>query len=1051
MKVSNQWTKAMQPKTILSLAALIFAFTCAPELRAQASITTASLPAGTVNATYSVTLTAAGGALPYSWSLALGSLPPGLTLTSTGLINGTPAIIGTSNFTVRVRDLFSLTAMKAFSITILPPPPVITTASPLPTGTAGVPYSQTLVATGGAAPFAWSVILESLPPGLTLSAAGLISGTPTIPGTAIFNVQIIDSVSRTAGKQLSITINPPPLSVSTESPLPAGTAGIAYSQNVSAIGGTPPYLWSIVSGALPAGLTLSAAGVISGSPTTVGSSNFTIQVADSSSQTVSKSFSIAINPPPLSITTVPPLPAATVGTSYSQTLAATGGTPPYAWSVASGALPAGLTLSAAGVISGSPITVGSSNFTIQVADSGSQTVSKSFSITTNPPPLSITTVPPLPAATVGMSYSQTLSSTGGTPPYAWSIASGALPAGLILSVAGVISGSPTTVGFSNFTVQLADSGSQTASKSFSIAINPPPLSITTASSLPAATVGNAYLQALAATGGTPPYSWSVASGALPAGLTLSVAGVISGTPAAASASSFTVQVTDSGSQTGSKPLSITINPPAPNITTASPLPGASKGLAYSVTLTASGGTQPYSWSAAGGSIPPGLTFSSSGMLSGTPTSPGTFNFIFQLSDGDGRVTSKSFALTVQAGLTITTTSPLPSAVTDSFYSQQFQASLADPLAWSVVSGNVPAGITLYSNGVISGTPTSAGIFDFSVQVTGGTPPQVASQQFRLEVGTGLVIATPPSLPGGTASVSYNATLNAAGGTAPYNWVVINGSLPNGLDLASSGLISGTPTTAGVFTITVQASDNSHLTATKVFIITIAATPLGSFSLTGVPDIVNAAQQVVIGLSLSAPQPTAISGSLKMAFTSTTDIPGDDPAVLFSNGSRTVEFTIPANSTAAVFPTTVLLLTGTVSGRVVLTADIQSGSTGLPVGSVDIPATVPRLTNVAALRTADGVKVQITGYSPDRRVNNAEFAFDVKTPAGTQRVNLVRNVAPEFDGWYRSPGSVAFGSSFVFEQSFSVQGDVSMIDSVTISLTNGQGSASSIPVKVVALD
>src|SRR5439155_4108901 len=165
-------------------------------------------------------------------------------------------------------------------------------------------------------------------------------------------------------------------------------------------------LWSIVSGALPAGLTLSAAGVISGSPTTVGSSNFTIQVTDSSSQTVSKSFSIAIDPPPLSITTVPPLPAATVGTSYSQTLAATGGTLPYAWSVASGALPAGLTLSAAGVISGSPITVGSSNFTIQVADSGSQTVSKSFSITTNPPPLSITTAPPLPAATVGRSYSQ---------------------------------------------------------------------------------------------------------------------------------------------------------------------------------------------------------------------------------------------------------------------------------------------------------------------------------------------------------------------------------------------------------------------------------------------------------------------------------------------------------------------------------------------------------------------------------------------------------------------------------------------------------------------
>src|SRR3989442_15289757 len=107
---------------------------------------------------------------------------------------------------------------KAFSVPVVQPPPVITTASPLPKGTAGVPYSQTLVATGGAAPFAWSVILESLPPGLTLSAAGLISGTPTIPGTAIFNVQIIDSVSRTAGKQFSITKKPPPPSASTEKP-----------------------------------------------------------------------------------------------------------------------------------------------------------------------------------------------------------------------------------------------------------------------------------------------------------------------------------------------------------------------------------------------------------------------------------------------------------------------------------------------------------------------------------------------------------------------------------------------------------------------------------------------------------------------------------------------------------------------------------------------------------------------------------------------------------------------------------------------------------------
>src|SRR5262249_9680217 len=154
------------------------------------------------------------------------------------------------------------------------------------------------------------------------------------------------------------------------------------------------------------------------------------------------------------------------------------------------------------------------------------------------------------------------------------------------------------------------------------------------------------------------------------------------------------------------------------------------------------------------------------------------------------------------------------------YSQQFQASNPDPLTWSVVSGTVPPGMTLNSNGIIGGTPTSAGNFDFTVQVAGGTPQQTASQPFRLEGGAGLVITT-PRLPDGTVSVSYNATLNAAGGTEPYNWVVTTGSLPNGLDLASSGLINGTPTNAGMFTITVQASDNSTLKVTKVFTISIA--------------------------------------------------------------------------------------------------------------------------------------------------------------------------------------------------------------------------------------
>src|SRR5262249_54040563 len=158
------------------------------------------------------------------------------------------------------------------------------------------------------------------------------------------------------------------------------------------------------------------------------------------SQATSQSFSITVQASLLSITTVPPLSAGTVGTPYSQTLAATGGTPPYSWSLVSGTFPVGLSLSAAGVISGSPATPRPRSFTVQVTDSGSQTALRSLSIAISLPTPSITTASPLPAATVGASYSQTLAATGGTPPYSWSVVAGTLAQGLTLSTTGVISG-----------------------------------------------------------------------------------------------------------------------------------------------------------------------------------------------------------------------------------------------------------------------------------------------------------------------------------------------------------------------------------------------------------------------------------------------------------------------------------------------------------------------------------------------------------------------------------------------------------------------------------
>ncbi len=354
------------------------------------TITTSSLPDGTVGVAYSATLQESGGVSGFTWSITAGTLPAGLTLNAgTGAITGTPTTAGTSNFTARVTDSGSpaLSDSKALSITIHPPPLVVTTSS-LPAGDVNLAYSATLATSGGTPPATWSITVGALPGGLLLNpATGQISGTPTTAGTFNFTVQATDSgvPAQNASKALSITINAQ-LTVTTTT-LPDGTQGAAYTASLASSGGTGAITWSVILGSLPAGLSLNAGtGAITGTPTgSAGTSNFTVQATDSLGQTDAKALSITINPAPLAITTTS-LPNGTVGAAYNSTVQATGGTPPYTWSITVGSLPAGLLLNAAtGAITGTPTATGTSNFTVHVVDSSgpAQSDDQALSITVN--------------------------------------------------------------------------------------------------------------------------------------------------------------------------------------------------------------------------------------------------------------------------------------------------------------------------------------------------------------------------------------------------------------------------------------------------------------------------------------------------------------------------------------------------------------------------------------------------------------------------------------------------------------------------------------------
>lgn len=174
----------------------------------------------------------------------------------------------------------------------------VSTAS-LPDGNFGAFYSVALTASGAAAPAVWSIPDNkgSLPAGLTLGANGMLTGVPTALGTYTFSVQIVDAAGNAAQQQLTLKIDMPPLQLS-NTPIQTAVRGVAFNQQVAAVGGKPPYLWSLQSGALPSGLNLDpATGAISGVPANTGKSDFTISVADSLSDVVAANYEMQVVPP----------------------------------------------------------------------------------------------------------------------------------------------------------------------------------------------------------------------------------------------------------------------------------------------------------------------------------------------------------------------------------------------------------------------------------------------------------------------------------------------------------------------------------------------------------------------------------------------------------------------------------------------------------------------------------------------------------------------------------------------------------------------------------
>jgi CshA-type fibril repeat protein len=680
---------------------------------------------------------------------------------------------------------------------------------------------------------------------ITYLIADSYSGNPTI--TATLATTVVPAPTPAADTLSGNTLAPITVDVTTNDTAALGATLDKASVKLCASGTTTGCALTTVNIADTGSYSVNNLGVVTFTPASgyVGPvPAITYSINDSVGNTATATVTATVTNTPPRLTT-PAFAPAYLGenTTYPQTQIQGSGIIPAtgAWSVV-GSVPPGMTFDVnTGSITGSPSTLGTYEFTVEVTDANGLTSSKVESILVGAPPV-ITTSPltyklykdtasNIPgSATAG---SGIIPATG-----AWS-ATG-LPAGLsINTTTGAISGTPTATGTFTVTQKVTDSNTLFDVQDLTIKVVAKPIITTPALTgfeinqaitpvVQTKTVGSALLPTTNA--------WSIVAGALPNGLSLnSDTGEITGTPTQSGTFPITVKLVDEDGEFSQQVQNITVGIP-PVITTTPLTQKLYVGVAASIPSSATAGTGVIpttgAWSATG--LPAGLTINAAtGAITGTPSVAGTFSVIQKVTDANGLFDLETITVNVVVKPVITTTVPLPKLTVGVVATPIAQtktagtAAIAATGAWSITSGTLPAGLTLNPDtGAISGTPSVAGNFPITVKLTDEAGEFATKDEVVAVIAPPTITTTPL-----TRSVNLNAQASIANtvtiGSADIS--VFNGwtatGLPQGLGINGiTGVISGTPTTPGTFQVTVRAEDLNGLSDTEVLTINVVNGP-----------------------------------------------------------------------------------------------------------------------------------------------------------------------------------------------------------------------------------
>ncbi len=995
----------------------------APPAILAATVTPTNGQAFTSNLATAMSATGLAGS---TWTT--NGLPPALSLSAGGTLSGTPSNVGSYSVPVTVTNADGLASTANLAIRVTAAPSIAAVSKTVPTGSAtNLSLAVAMSSTGLSSP-TWTA--SGLPSTLTVSTTGILSGTPTAPGSYAVSVAVTNANGGFANATLTLAVDlPPSIAAATVSP----TNGQAFSANLATtMSATNLSSATWTSTTQPTGLTLSTAGVLSGTPASIATPTVTVTVTNADGLTSNAPLTLRIlAAPALTAASSAINMGAAASINVATLMAATNTSSPV---YAATGLPSTLTLSTAGVLSGTPSVDGSYPIAVTVTNANGGTATATLT-------LNVSAVPTLSAATLGLT-SGTASSTNlvtamsasGLSGAAWTAST--LPADLALSAAGTLSGTPVVADAGSYPVTVKDSDGYAATATLTINVAQPATAAYASSAYPSGvsdTAGVAALYDASSTTGAANTiyagaafgilfnypSETLSDGSIQAAGSYYDGGSNQGWTAWANQGTASnpswVQATASAPQTARQfqlriagsdgnteafmtTLMLGYNSaypaPLPSMTAATVTMGT--GLAQSVTLDSvlstvnASGTE--TWSLASGTLPPGLTLNASGTVTGTPTAntPGV-GVPLTLADSRGIAAyPATLTIVVQAPPTLASASLTlgkgNSASTN--LTSLMGASSTGTLTYSATA--LPSGLSLSTSGILSGTPTATGTTSVPVTATlSGTNGGKSSATAMLT----LTVATPPALSAasttigtGSASSVDLSTLMSPTNTSSPTYVATG--LPSTLTLSSVGLLSGTPTSTGSYAVAVTVTNSNGLAGSANLSLTVAAPPSISAATASMPAGLNAMVNVPASMAVSgATSPTYSATGLPspLAMSSSGTISGAAP----STGSYNVPVTVTSSNGLSSTATLKLNVVPALLASTTFPSSLTTGAvaTGTLAAAYDLDASSQLVMGVTGCYDVNQAALYINYSAPtatdgsiDTDGTQITLAYNAGTPA-----------------------------------------------------------------------